>query len=107
MPVRVDPLYCTEEPITIAERTLEDTGRGLGFDGHWSDATLALLGATPENMAKVRYYLLALKAAGLVCLRMGYTAAGRVRLNKVIEMDSEDRLGARALLQVIKPQLVA
>lgn len=96
-----------DNALAIAERTLEDTGRGLGFDGHWSDATLGLLGASAQNMAKVRYYLLALKAAGLICLRMGYSDAGRIRLQKVIEMDGEDRLGVRALLQVIKPQVVS
>ena len=90
------------EALAVAERTLEDTGLELGYTGHWSEASLAGLGAGETNMARVRYYLLALKGAGFISLRMGKQEEGKRRLQKVAEMDSEDRLGARAILQVVE-----
>lgn len=89
------------EALMIAERTLEDSGISLGFFGHWSEATLARLKASEVNMAMVRYYLLALKGSGFICLRLGRKAEGLMRLQKVAEMDAEDRLGTRAILQVV------
>jgi len=90
------------EALMMAERTLEDSGIRLGFLGHWSEATLARLKASESNMTMVRYYLLALKGSGFLCLRMGRRNEGVIRLQKVIEMDREDRLGARAILQVVE-----
>ncbi len=90
------------EALMIAERTLEDSGISLGFLGHWSEATLARLKANESNMAMVRYYLLALKGSGFICLRMGRRDEGLMRLKMVAEMDSEDRLGTRAIIQVVE-----
>ncbi|WP_018295167.1 hypothetical protein [Mariprofundus ferrooxydans] len=90
------------EALLIAERTLEDAGINLGFLGHWSEATLARLKACDSNMAMVRYYLLALKGSGFICLRIGRRQEGLMRLQKVVSMDSEDRLGAAAILRVVE-----
>ncbi len=90
------------EALMIAERTLEDSGISLGFLGHWHEATLARLKANEANMTMVRYYLLALKGSGFICLRMGRREEGLMRLQKVAEMDSEDRLGARAIIRVVE-----
>ena len=89
------------EALMIAERTLEDSGISLGFLGHWSEVTLARLKASESNMAMVRYYLLALKGSGFICLRMGRKDEGVMRLQKVADLDSEDRLGTRAILKVV------
>jgi len=86
----------------IAERTLEDAGIKLGFFSHWQEATLPRLKASESNMAMVRYYLLALKGSGFLCLRMGRKTEGVMRLKKVADMDAEDRLGVRAILQVVE-----
>lgn len=90
------------EALMIAERTLEDSGISLGFLGHWSEATLARLKASESNMAMVRYYLLALKGSGFICLRLGRREEGLMRLKLVAAMDSEDRLGTRAIIKVVE-----
>lgn len=95
------------DALLIAERTLEDAGISLGFFGHWSEATLPRLKASDENMAMVRYYLLALKGSGFICLRVGRHEEGLMRLKRVIAMDAEDRLGARAIVQVAEASLKA
>jgi hypothetical protein len=55
----------------------------------------------------VRFYLLALKGAAYLNFRMGKIDEGVRMLNKVIELDSNDRLGAKALMQAIGPAAVA
>jgi len=89
------------EAMLIAERTIQDAGAQLGYDGHWRDATLAALNADADSMVMVRYYLMALKGSGLIALRMGQHDDGLQRLRTVIAMDAEDRLGTQALLDVV------
>jgi len=90
------------EALTIAEITIEASARKLGFIKCWREATLDGLKADESNMAMVRYYLLALKGAGFICPRLGRHSEGILRLQKVLEMDAQDRLGAGAILEVIK-----
>jgi hypothetical protein len=49
----------------------------------------------------LRFYLLALKGAAYLNLRLDKLAQGRAMLEKLIRLDPEDRLGAAALLQVV------
>jgi hypothetical protein len=51
-------------------------------------------------MTIVRFYLLALKGAAYLELRLGKEDNAVLRLKKILELDSEDRLGAKVLLNV-------
>lgn len=89
------------ESLLIADRALTITGKRLNLPSPaWEDLT-------PEIMAKVsdlpllRFYLLALKGAAYLNLRLDKLAQGRAMLEKLIRLDPEDRLGASALLQVV------
>jgi hypothetical protein len=42
-----------------------------------------------------------LKAAGYINLRLGRLEQGRTMLEKLVELDSHDRLGGKALLGVL------
>jgi hypothetical protein len=53
----------------------------------------------------MRFYLMALKGAGYLLLRSGDIRAGLARLEKVTELDTDDRLGVRALVQVARREL--
>ena len=53
-------------------------------------------------MTLVRFYLLALKGAGELNLRLGNMDLGIQMLEKVVELDSEDRLGVTALLNTVE-----
>jgi len=91
-----------EDALKIAERTLHDSGTRLGFSASWRQATLERLHASEKIMAEVRYYLLALKGAGFIYLRLGHIEEGLMRLQKVADMDAEDRLGTRSIIQVVE-----
>jgi hypothetical protein len=43
-----------------------------------------------------------LKATGYVNLRLGYFDIGQAMLKKLVELDSHDRMGGKALLDVLQ-----
>jgi tetratricopeptide (TPR) repeat protein len=90
-----------EDALLVAESTLAVAGRRLGFPCSWMFLHLGNLSAgVLRSMGLVRFYLMALKAAGLVNLRLGNRAEGQAMLEKLLELDSHDRIGGRALLEL-------
>ncbi|MNY40582.1 hypothetical protein D3C86_1753340 [compost metagenome] len=61
----------------------------------------ALLVAAERGIGLLRFHLLALKGAGYLCLRLGRFEQGKAMLVKVVELDADNRLGARLLLDVL------
>ena len=90
-----------EDALNVAERAMQLSGRHLGLP-KWSDIQEDQLGhAAHSSFGLLRFYLLALKAASIVLLRLGQIAASRARLMKLISLDSRDHLGAAKLLEVV------
>lgn len=89
------------DALDIAEEALAISGRMFGFDQSWRAMTLKHLSyGMVESFGMVRFYLLALKGSGYLCLRLEELDEGIERLEKVVDLDSPDRLGARSLLEV-------
>ena len=87
------------DALQVADRTLEVVGRMLDVRGDWRDFNYAdLANAVVTSIVLTRFYLLALKGAGFLLLRMGDLESAAERLRKVVALDSNDRLGAAALL---------
>lgn len=92
-----------EKAIHVAEITLKVVSKQLSFPDNWQDVNKVHLGVSAtKSMGMVRYYFLALKASGYLHVRTGKTEIGITMLSKVSELDSADRLGAKALLGVVK-----
>lgn len=91
-----------EDALIVAERAMHISGRHLGLPKDWSQIDEAQLGnAAASSFGLLRFYLLALKAASVVLLRLGKIAASRARLLKLSSLDSRDQLGAAKLLEVV------
>jgi len=91
-----------EDALTIADRAIHSSARLLGFPEDWRGLTRGHVGhGARHSIGLVRFHLLALKAGGLVSLRLGRRESARRMLTKVAEMDEADRLGAKALLKVV------
>jgi len=89
--------------LEVAHRVLAVAGERLRFPDDWRRLSKPFLGGgVMKSMGMVRFYLLALKAAGYLNIRLSNDAEGRAMLEKVIEMDAEDRLGAGSLLSVVE-----
>lgn len=91
-----------EDALQIAEGAVELSGRHLGLPADWSALDESRLGAAAAiSFGLLRFYLLALKAASVVLLRLGRIADSRPRLMKLAELDSRDQLGAAKLLELV------
>lgn len=89
------------DALRIADRALRITARSLGLPEDWRQLDRASVTKEKElPMTRLRFYLLALKGAGYLELRLGDHVAALGRLEKVTELDDNDRLGAAALLDL-------
>ena len=91
-----------DDALIIADRTLHIVGRRLGFPEEWTRLHPDFLGqAVLRSMGLLRFYLSVLKATGYINLRLGHMDQGRAQIEKLIELDSHDRFGGKALMAVI------
>ena len=91
-----------EDALIVAERAMQLSGRHLGLPTDWRLLDETRLGSAAANsFGLLRFYLLALKAASVVLLRLGQIAESRARLIKLASLDSRDQLGAGKLLEVV------
>lgn len=92
-----------EEALMVAERVLGIFARRLDLPENWRDITeMCIGGGVMISMVLIRFYMLALKAAGYLEFRLGRYDSAIERLEKVAEIDTRDRLGARSLLNVAR-----
>ena len=90
------------DALAIAERVMAVVGPRLALPAHWRQIDPAALAAAAERgIGLLRFYLLALKGAGYLSLRLGRFEQGKAMLAKVVELDEGNRLGARLLLEVL------
>jgi tetratricopeptide (TPR) repeat protein len=95
-----------KESLLVAERVLKVVGKRLEFPQEWRDLTEMRLGSgVMISMTLIRFYMLALKGAGFLELRLGDYPSAIERLQKVVELDAKDRLGAKALLEMAQEAL--
>lgn len=91
-----------EDALLVAESALAVVGRRLEFPEPWTYLREANVGeGVMRSMGLVRFYLMVLKAAGYIHLRLGNLEAGQAMLEKLVELDSHDRIGGKALLEVL------
>lgn len=92
-----------EDALVVAARALAVVGERLGFVCSWTNLHPDMLGPAVLNqsMGLLRFYMHVLKAAGYINLRLGRAETGRAMIEKLIELDSHDRMGGKALLDVL------
>lgn len=90
------------QALRIAERVMAVVGARLELSPAWSDLDSHCLARAAEHgIGLLRFHLLALKGAGYLSLRLGLFGQGKAMLAKVVELDPNNRLGARLLLDVL------
>ena len=91
------------EALRVAERVLVLTAASLGLPEDWRALDRsAFENVVMVSMTRLRFYMLALKGAGYLELRLGEYASALQRLQKVADLDERDRLGAQALIDVAR-----
>jgi len=91
-----DALHCAYKAMSLA-------GSKLQMDVPWQHLDMATLAyGLMNSMILVRFYLMTLKGAGYLNLRLDRIDQGVQMLEKVLELDREDRLGTGYLLQTVE-----
>jgi len=97
-----------EDAMRVADRALEVTASRLNISSDWRKLNMGQLAvAIVQSMTLTRFFLMVLKGAGYLRLRTGDTGGGLERLLKVAELDSSDRLGVAALIEVAREALAS
>ncbi|MGR9108412.1 MAG: hypothetical protein ACU843_15950 [Gammaproteobacteria bacterium] len=94
------------DALLVAERVLRIFAKRLNLPESWNDLdTNSVEHAVGSSMPGLRFYLLALKGAGYLQLRLGKIEAALACLRKVAEFDPKDQLGAKVLIDVARSAL--
>lgn len=94
------------DAMRVAERVLRLFAERLGFPRDWRQLDRPRFeNGVLVSMTMVRFFLLALKGAAYLELRLGQNETALQRLEKLIELDEKDRLGAGALIEVARASL--
>jgi tetratricopeptide (TPR) repeat protein len=92
-----------QDALFIADKAMAVARRELNLPEDWRDLERGHLGvASMQSMGMLRFYLLALKGAGYLNLRLGNIEAAIEILSKLVALDEKNRLGAEMLLSIAK-----
>ncbi len=91
-----------DDALHVVQLAIRISARQLHLHEDWRDVNSESVAAgAHRSVGLVRFYLLALKAAGFVMVRMGNVDEGTDAMKKVLEHDPSDRLKTKDLLEVI------
>ena len=89
------------QALACAYRMLEHASAGLGLNhSDWRQVTRGHADFDSLDPAP-RFFLFTVKALGYLHVRLGRHFEGRVILEKVLELDTADRIGVRPILAVL------
>ena len=74
--------------------------KSVAFPEHWQDVQPQHI-ENADNLTQVRLYLFTLKAIGFLNMRLHQLDLSRAIFEKLVSLDSKDRIGARGLLELL------
>jgi tetratricopeptide (TPR) repeat protein len=92
-----------EEALLATEKACQLVTAQLNFPLQWQDVNLELITKVPpEQLTKLRLYLFILKSSGFLNMRLLRLDLSEQIFEKLVELDSMDRIGAKGLLELVK-----
>lgn len=90
------------EALLISERALQLIRQGIDFPDDWRELEMRHISEAPKDLlTRIRLYLFTLKSIGFLNMRMENLVLSRGIFEKLVELDDRDRIGARALLDLV------
>lgn len=94
------------DALSVAQKAITASGKRLRMPDDWRHLTRLHLGqGVLVSMTLTRFYLMAHKGAGYLEMRLGELPDAVGRLQTLVDIDSNDRLGAKALLALAHERL--
>lgn len=90
-----------EDALSATYKALAVIRASIDFPEHWQDLQQQHLDNTP-NLTQVRLYLFTLKAVGFLNMRLHKLELSEQIFEKLISLDSKNRIGAQALMDLLK-----
>jgi tetratricopeptide (TPR) repeat protein len=90
-----------EEALLATYKALAVIRASIDFPEHWQELQQQHIDNTP-NLTQVRLYLFTLKAVGFLNMRLHRLELSEQIFEKLISLDSKNRIGAQALLDLLK-----
>lgn len=95
------------EALLISEKALRIISAKLQFPDDWKTLQLQHISDAPkEQLCRIRLYLFTLKSIGFLKMRLHETEPSKAIFEKLVALDSEDRIGARALLELVNRKIL-
>ncbi len=94
------------DALIVADRAITVALRQLNLSDDWRAFSQQTLGyAVLASMSMTRFLLLALKGAGYLLMRLGDPKGALERFEKVLEIDTSNRLGINELVTMARARL--
>jgi tetratricopeptide (TPR) repeat protein len=91
-----------EEALTATTKALVVIRPSIAFPEHWQDLQSShITDASADSLTNVRLYLFTLKAIGFLNMRLENLDLSQAIFEKLVELDSKDRIGAQGLLELV------
>jgi tetratricopeptide (TPR) repeat protein len=91
-----------QDALNVACQCLQKAARDNGITSNWRDVSVADAEFNSFDAVLPRFYLFVLKGYAYLQLRLGNITEGQAAVNKLIELDPNDKLGGRVLLGVLE-----
>lgn len=90
------------EALLISEKALTIIRNGIEFPEDWRQLEITHISESPKDLlTRIRLYLFTLKSIGFLNMRMENLALSRGIFEKLVALDDRDRIGAKALLELV------
>ena len=91
-----------EEALSASTKALGIIRATIAFPVDWQELQPNHINDAPADLlTKVRMYLFALKAVGFLNMRLENLDLSQSVFEKLVELDSKDRIGAKGLLELV------
>lgn len=91
-----------QEALLISEKALAIIRRSIDFPENWEQLETKHISEAPKVwLTRIRLYLFTLKSVGFLNMRLENLAVSRGIFEKLVALDSQDRIGAQGLLEIV------
>lgn len=91
-----------EEALAATTKALAVIRPSIAFPEDWRDLQIShITEASADTLTNVRLYLFTLKAIGFLNMRLERLDLSQAIFEKLVELDSKDRIGAQGLLELV------